>query len=330
MFNDFLQLCMGQYPAYQNIKGRIDCADGRNYLTIMQNYATLFANRADYENLPDEFLEVTGKNRWWLLAKFFAPCVCWFKSEALGLQCLPVSGMSDFNIAGMPTKWKCFGANGKTFNKDEKNSVLMFNDYSFSIPFLKLVYNVELMLECDKTHRQNLHAQRQPYIIEIEEDEKKSANEFINKLKTEDTIVVRKRVKDKNGKRVDVPYNTQAYESGKQFAGDKLAGDYRYFDNRNLSMLGYNNENMEKKERLLVDEVNSNNSVVDSFYTTALECEKEAFEKINKMWGYNIQVVPRKLLNLKEEEVNEKSDITLQQTETVEKSTGRLEESDRA
>lgn len=323
MFNQILDLCFANVPAYQPYLSS-NCLEWRNKLNILQNHLNLYSSRADYEGLPDEFLNMTGKNRMWLAMKFFAPAVAWFKDEALGLQCLPVSAMTDWNIAGLPTKWKAFAVNGKTYNLDESNSVLMFNDYAFSVPFLKLLYNVELMLECDLTHKQNLMAQRQPMIMEIDEDEKKSASAFINKL-NQDVIMVRER-KSKSSKRPDMPYDTKAFESGRKFEGDNLASDYRYFENRNLSMLGYNNENLEKKERLLVDEVNSNNQVVATYYTTALDCEQEAFDQINKKWGYNIKVVPRKLKTVNKGEENEERTAFVQSGKTAEKSGDGMEE----
>lgn len=293
IFNNILTWCM-QIPAYDTIKGQVNTLEWRNKLVKMQDYLTLYSNAFEYENLPDDFMKVTGKNRMWLAMKFFAPCVCFFKDEAKGLQCLPVSGFGKYDMAGLPTEWTAFGANGVQYKRDNTNSVLMFNDYSFGIPFFKVLYDLDLMLECDLTHKQNLKAQRQPLIVEMEEDEKKSANAFISSLDN-DVIKVRKREAQLNKRGSDRPYDTRAFESGRSFQGDQLASDYRYFENRILTRLGYNNENVEKKERLLVDEVNSNNEVVDSFYTTRLKCEKEAFDKINEMWGYNIIVKPREL-----------------------------------
>lgn len=325
-FNEILNMCM-VLPPYQHIKGQTNTEQWRVKLTKMQDYLSLYSNAFDYEGFPEDFLKLTGKNRMWLAMKFFAPCVCFFKNEVDGLQCLPVSGMSDYNIAGLPTKWKAFGANGVTYERDETNSVLMFNDYAFSIPFIKLLYDLDLMLECDNTHAQNLKAQRQPLIVEMEEDEKKSASTFISQLDQE-VIKVRKR-NSQNGKRSNErPYDTHAFESGRAFQGDQLASDYRYFESRILTRLGYNNENLEKRERLLVDEINSNNEVVESFFTTRLECEKEAFDQINKMWGYNIKVIPRKLRTFEKENKNE-NDTSLSKTKTVEKSNSGLEETNR-
>lgn len=329
IFNNMLAWCM-QIPAYDTIKHHVNTIEWRNKLVKMQDYLTLYSNAFEYENLPEEFLQLTGKNRMWLAMKFFAPCVCFFKDEAKGLQCLPVNGFSEYDMAGLPTKWKAFSQTGMQYERDNTNSVLMFNDYAFGIPFFKVLYDLDLMLECDLTHKQNLKAQRQPLIVEMEEDEKKSANAFIAQL---DNEVIRVRARSNNiGKRgVDRPYDTRAFESGRSFQGDQLASDYRYFENRILTRLGYNNENVEKKERLLVDEVNSNNEVVDSFYTTRLKCEKEAFDQINKMWGYNIIVKPRELKTFDKgdkDNGNEQSSA-VQQGSTAEEPNSGLEKANR-
>lgn len=326
IFGELLTWCM-QLPAYQNIKGVVNTAEWRNKLVKLQDYLALYSNAFDYDGLPDEFLAVTGRNRMWLAMKFFAPCVCFFKDEAKGLQCLPVSGMNKWDMAGLPEEWTAFGANGMQFKRNSSNSVLMYNDYAFGIPFFKVLYDLDLMMECDNTHRQNLKAQRQPLIVEMEEDEKKSASTFISQL-DQDIIRVRKRGA-KDGKRTtDRPYDTKAFESGRAFQGDQLASDYRYFENRILTRLGYNNENVEKKERLLVDEVNSNNEVVDSFFTTRLKCEKEAFDKINKMWGYNITVKPRTLESFNKGVENDTSSA-LSKGETSQERNLGLEEKNR-
>lgn len=316
-FNGFMDLCYLNIGAYGNQpKPKMLRAE----ILKIQEYIDLFINRVEFKGLPDEFNDISGKNNMFLYMLFFSPAIAFFKDDTLGLQALPVTGQFDYNIAGFPTKWTVFGFNGYKKDLNETNSVLMFNTRSFSIPYLHMLYNLEFMVENDMTHRQNLKAQRQPLILEMEEDEKKSANTFASKLNEfSDVIFMRKREKKDTKKGVDDnPYQTKTFESGKSFEGDKLASDYRYFDNRNLSWLGYNNENIEKKERLLVDEINSNNQVVDGMFTVAIDCMKESVNRINKMFGYNIQVVPKIMQGIKERN-NDKSDSALQQRKTAEK-----------
>lgn len=76
--------------------------------------------------------------------------------------------------------------------------------------------------------------------------------------------------------------------------------DYWYdFDktfNFILSLLGIkNNSESQKKERMVSDEVDSNEELVDLALQTRLEFREYAFKQINKMFGTNIQVEAREL-----------------------------------
>lgn len=54
--------------------------------------------------------------------------------------------------------------------------------------------------------------------------------------------------------------------------------------------MGINNENYEKKERMIRDEVNANNQLIQYNFNVALETRQEALEKVNKMFGTNITI----------------------------------------
>ena len=140
MIDEIINGCIANIPQYAPYKNLND-NDWKNKVLLLQNYINLFVNRADYEGLPEEFLSITGMNRIWLFNLFFSPAIVFFKHEALGLQALPVCGMSKINIAGFPTEWTAYSANGKTYKLNENNSVLMFNDRAYSIPFIKMLYN---------------------------------------------------------------------------------------------------------------------------------------------------------------------------------------------
>ena len=62
-----------------------------------------------------------------------------------------------------------------------------------------------------------------------------------------------------------------------------------------MSFHGLNN-NFEKKERLLVDEVNSNNDFIDRNVELMYRQRQIACEEMNKKFGWNVKVI-----NLNEE-----------------------------
>jgi hypothetical protein len=59
-----------------------------------------------------------------------------------------------------------------------------------------------------------------------------------------------------------------------------------------MTMLGINNANMDKKERLVTEEVSANDEQVDAMLNIALESRLEAVEQINDMFGLDISVRP--------------------------------------
>ena len=53
--------------------------------------------------------------------------------------------------------------------------------------------------------------------------------------------------------------------TGFAYIGDKLLDAYDRIEDKLLTFLGINNANTSKRERLVVDEVNSNNDFINSF-----------------------------------------------------------------
>lgn len=279
------------YPYLSNI--------GIDEWLFVQKYINIFCSRFGYDKLPDDTQKIVGFNSQVEGMMFFAPALAWFEDSTLGLQCLPVTGQWKFNITGFPTEWTVFGFNN--FRKDltENNSVIMPNDAFFSIPFLHVMYNLKYIMELDKTHLQNIRRQRQPLIMEIDEDEKKSAETFVRQLSEfSDYIKIRIRgtATDKKTKILTEsrPFNSYAFDSKTDFIGDKLTADFQVYENRIFQYFGYNNTSIEKKERLLVDEVNAGNEIINSYYNSAKLAREKAIEKVNKMFKVNISLKDNK------------------------------------
>lgn len=71
---------------------------------------------------------------------------------------------------------------------------------------------------------------------------------------------------------------------------DKLEQNLDYRENRIKTLLGINNVNIRKKERLITDEANSNNEEVETNRDVYIEELKEFFDRINKTLGFNISI----------------------------------------
>lgn len=62
-----------------------------------------------------------------------------------------------------------------------------------------------------------------------------------------------------------------------------------------LETIGYDaNADTDKRERLLVDEVNANNDLVQANFLKRYHQRRLWCDRVNKLWGWNIQVKPRR------------------------------------
>ena len=82
------------------------------------------------------------------------------------------------------------------------------------------------------------------------------------------------------------------------FIGTDLLQCLQTVDNMFCETIGIKNANYEKRERLLVDEVNANNELTESLSDVWMKTIQESFDKANKMFDLNLQIRRR------EQEVN--------------------------
>lgn len=86
---------------------------------------------------------------------------------------------------------------------------------------------------------------------------------------------------------------------------DKLRDEKHQIWNEAMTFLGINNANMDKRERLVADEVQANNEQVDISADTMLKTRQEASELINKLFGVQIAVCTRNAREIENTAVSE-------------------------
>ena len=133
----------------------------------------------------------------------------------------------------------------------------------------------------------NLNAQKTPYVILCDEKERLTFKNILNQVnKFKYAIFGSKGLKMNS---VDV------LQTNADFLLDKLQDTKNALMNELLTFLGINNSNTDKKERLLVDEVNSNNEFILVNIDHMYEERKRAVDQINSKYGLNITVEKREV-----------------------------------
>ena len=248
---------------------------------IFNRFLNLAINRFTWDNLPqgiesrklEEFLIRYGM-------------VAFFNDDNYGNMILPCFNTSELNVYYEPTEVNVMGHKyDKKISIDDvvliRNNATADNDYDDLLTFATRINEIELTMDI------NLNAQKTPYVILCDEKERLTFKNIINEVrKFKYAIFGTKNLKMNN---VDVLNTSSPYLL------DKLQQQKRELFNELLSFLGINNNNVEKRERLLVDEVNANNEFILVNLEHMYEERKKACDLINAKFGTNIQVKKREV-----------------------------------
>ena len=269
--------------------------DDITLFNLLNLYYDLYLTRFKYDGIPDSIkksmYDLSNMDRW----LWYSPAVCFFEDKELGLQVLPVVAEANFNKVFFPTSWDVYGANGYSQKGlNFSNSVLVFNDKTRIMPLMYIIKYARKILKLEAIANVNIDDQKNPYIVEIEEDEKKSIKKFFQEVDAgAHRILTRKRQKGSISDGIKVNQLKVDFQ-----VPDYLSAIDKY-ENKILTFLGYNSVQIEKAERLITSEADSNNEKTRAQFTSAFEARKTAFDRVNEMFGVNLTIEPNELTSLK-------------------------------
>lgn len=99
--------------------------------------------------------------------------------------------------------------------------------------------------------------------------------------------VVDKTLKDENG---DPAWQLFTQNVGQNYISDRILNDMKTIEDRFNTDIGIPNANTQKRERMIVDEVNVNNVDTQSKVLLWLETMQDGISRVNKMFNTNIAV----------------------------------------
>lgn len=295
MFTGFKLIQEGCFRQYSKLCDYPLTGKSISYINKMEQCFLLYTSQFMYKNLPKEMLLVMGNRNYLDAMLFFQPAVCFFRDNELGIQCLPTTGEYKFNIVGRPVEWTARAFNGKTWQLNEDNSVIMYNDEAMSIPFLQTDYYINYMVKAEESLKQNLDAIRFPWICETEEEALKSAQAQMKQISNFEPIIFKR----KPMKKQDQPFETKVFQTGVQLVAKDLDDVLVTYFNKILTYYGINNINVQdKKERLITSEASANDMLIQTFFTSKFNMRDKALKQANKMFGTNMSVKPNDLTSM--------------------------------
>lgn len=251
----------------------------RETVRLTKHYQMLALNRYKWENLPN------GIESRYIEEMLYDNGECaMFDHPDLGLCVLRSSSRENLNIYGEPTKLSLTGFNEhRTVMMDECVRI-MNND--LALPTLpNIVYYARRMAEIDDIIMQNLRQQRVPYLFATDENNAFSMKSLYDRMyQGEPSIFIDKEMLKGE------PENIMVIPTVAPYLVDKLQIQKQEMERELLTFLGINNT-LEKKERLIVDETNSNNQFIKMASDIGFKQRKLACEQLNEMFGLNVRVI---------------------------------------
>lgn len=248
---------------------------------IYMRYYNLAINRFTWENLP---LGLTSRIMEENLINH--GMVMMFKTKGGGLLALPCKGVQDFNVYFEPTAYNVFG---NRFNKniDVEDGIVIRNNATGYGDRETLLSFSEKLNEVEQTMDVNLFQQNTPYIVLCDEKERLTFKNIFKQVKEFKLAIY--------GRKGLSISESNILNTKSDYLLDKLQSHKLALTNELLTFLGINNNNIEKKERLITDEVNANNDFVLVNIDHMYDERKKAVDEINVKFGTKITVKKREV-----------------------------------
>lgn len=230
----------------------------------------------DWTGLPDtidpRFLELT-------LFKYGQ--AVFFEDEVMGYLALTNAVQGGFDVYGYPVASRAYSP----YNNYQKNltlddSVIIYNNYlrtpsSLDVEvFAKRLYNLDRVIDV------NANAQKTPVLIKCAETQRLTMKNLYKEFDGNSPVIF-----GDNGLN-DANFTVLSTEA--PYVADRIYQLKTQIWNEALTYLGISNINVQKKERLITDEVSRNMGGVIASRYSRLNARQNACEKINKMFGLNV------------------------------------------
>ena len=257
----------------------------RTYTDYLNRFRRIALSMFEWVNLPKSM-----NSRYLELCLYFNGKAALLKTKKYGFINTKCAGTGYVNIYGLPTKLNCFsydfneqrdlyiGLNPVNPNDEYSECILVQNNWE-SIP---TVSSMELfayrLYEASRVCDVNITSQKTPVLLVADETQRLFLENLYQQYNGNQPFIFGD--KDQLGENTIKCINTQA-----PYVADKITEYKKEMWNEALTFLGVNNIMLEKKERLVTDEANSNNELINLNLESFLAPRLEACRQFNEKYG---------------------------------------------
>lgn len=248
------------------------------YRQYLNRLTELAISMFEWKNLPD-----TVDARYLELHLFETGCMVYFKDDVIGDLCLDCIVNGRLDVYGNPLLRRAYsGYNNYQKLLKYNNSVIIWNNYLHSNSILDVEMFARRLYNIDRIIDVNANAQKTPVLLQGSEKQRLTLLNLYKEYDGNAPFIFG----DKN---LDIN-SLKAFSTNAPYVCDKLYQLKTQIWNEALTYLGISNINIQKKERLITDEVTRNQGGTIASRYSRLETRRQAVEQINDMFGTNIEV----------------------------------------
>lgn len=232
----------------------------------------------DYDDMPDT-VDIEFMERWLLQQGY-----CFFFQDPV-LDYLALGGtFRDLNVYGKPSKFEARGQDGRYFNPDLnwKNCVMIYDNVE-RVPIMNnLAIQANRLADMVIAAQANIRKQKTPYIIAADQDTLLTVQNILRDINANLPEVIVKKGFNKE--------DLQVWQLTAPLIVKDIREEFNACFNETLTYIGIPNVQMQKRERMISDEVNRSLGGVEANSYRRFITRKRAVEKINKMFNLDIKV----------------------------------------
>lgn len=251
----------------------------KTYVMYRTQMMTLAKNVFEFKNLP-ESIDVAYMNQKLLVNG----AVAFFKDDVTNeLMCLPFSSETMIpDVYGRPQKIQVQGENGFHRWLNRKEFVIMYDNNSMLPIYLDICQYAQRIALCVRTQDVNIKQQRTPRLWKVPQDKEKSIKNAIDDI---DAFADQVATYDST-KLEDI----EAVLAPAPYVSDKIDDHLDKIWSEFFRLIGVANIQEHKKERVIIDEMLASQGGTIASRYARFEPRKRAIEKINRLFGENIEV----------------------------------------
>ena len=260
------------------------------YMDYLYRFTKIALSMFEWVNLPKSM-----NSRYLEMCLFYLGKAALLRDERYGFINTKCCGSGNINIYGLPTTLNCFSYDFYTERKlytglnpmltekqrearENYECILVMNNWE-GIPTISTLELFALRLyEAERTCDVNIKSQKTPVLLVADETQRLFLENLYNQYDGNQPFIFGD--KDQLGEKTLKSINTQA-----PYVADKIMEYKKEIWNEALTFLGVNNIMLEKKERLVTDEANSNNELINLNLESFLAPRLEACKQFNEKFG---------------------------------------------